>query len=209
MLRCLSLAFLLIAFAAPASAVTFTFDCISGNSASDCGIGESQLGLEVLDLGGGQISITISNEGADFNSVANVYVNDGLGALLALASIIDGAGVSFEEGGAPGNVPAGNEVGFDADFAASATAPKPKTGENPGEMVTLVFDLASGYSFADVIIGLTSGELRVATHVIAFESGKSESFVNNTVPGGVPEPSSLALLGLVVGAFAWRGRGRA
>jgi len=50
----------------------------------------------------------------------------------------------------------------------------------------------------DVLDWLQSGELRVGLHVINFDSGGSESFVNEPVP----EPGSLGLLCLSIGGLA-------
>lgn len=207
MLRLAALAlFAALSFASSASATTFSFDCITGSgSSTNCNIGEAQLALEVTAAGPGQVSFTLSNTGSEDLSAAQLYFDDGLGLLASVVSVVDGSGVDFEEGGTPANLPGGNSYGFDAEYVFSAENPAPFEGVNPGEEVTVVFTLAAGKTLADVLAAIGSENLRVGVHGIAFENGKSKSFIND--PVGVPEPAA-ALLLLAGGAAALAQRRR-
>lgn len=204
-----ALAALATVSASGASAAPIQFGCISGSSAADCAIGEVQLSADVVaGPGANQASFTFFNVGSSAASITDIYFDDG--TLLGIASITSSAGVSFSQGATPGNLPAGNNASppfvATAGFTADSNAPVQPSGVNPGEWVTIVFDLQSGGTIADVLAELADGSLRIGVHVQGFASGGSESFVNTPVP----EPSGLSVLALT-GAFtaAHRARRRA
>jgi hypothetical protein len=129
-----------------------------------------------------------------------------------LDSIINGPGVDFSVEASPKNLPGGNVSGFKATYigvTADSNAPVQPNGVNPGETLQIVFDIAVGFSFQDVLKELNglapastdpADALRIGLHVQGFADGGSESFVNTGEGGGgpasVPEPGSLALLAL-------------
>jgi hypothetical protein len=169
--------------------------------AGDCDAGEAQFQVELTaGPGANQVSFTFTNSGPDDSSITVVYFDDG--TLLSLASIVDGTGVDLESGASPGNLPAANNASppFEATagLVAGSQPPVQPNGVNPGEELTLIFDLLGGKTLADTEAAIGDGSLRIGLHVQGFESGGSESFVS--VP--VPEPSvslvlGAALLGLV------------
>jgi hypothetical protein len=182
--------------ASSARAATFGFGCITNNSATDCGIGEAQLAVEVTDAGGGQVRFKFTNStGGAASSITDVYFDDG--ALLDLATLENGSGVAFSEDASPPDLPGGEDAvppfNVTSGFLADSDNPPPTNGVNPGEMLGVVFTLQGGQTFADVLDDLASGALRIGIHVQAFQSGGSESFINDPDPV-VPEPSGLVLL---------------
>ena len=185
--------------AVPAHAATLSFDCITNNLAGDCAIGEAQLSVDVTDVGSGQVLFTFNNSGPGASSIADVYFDDG--TLLGIASIDNSdSGVDFAQLASPGNLPGANNATppfqTTAGFSADSNPPVQPNGVNPGEFLGITFDLQAGGTFADVLSELTTGELRVGIHVQGYESGGSESFVNNPVP--VPAAIWLFGSGLLV-----------
>lgn len=176
--------------------VVYSFGNITGNDVANAAAGESQLFVEVDPVGLTQISFEFTNAGPAAMSITDIYFDDG--TLLGIASIINGgSGVSFSQGSSPPNLPGGNTLAIPfnttAGFSADSNPPAQPNGVNPGESVTIIFNLIGGMTYADAINALnTPGDhLRIGIHVQGFANGGSESFVNN-----VPTPGSLALLGL-------------
>jgi hypothetical protein len=201
----------LLAVLAPfAQAEIFSFDCITNNNATNCGIGEAQLQVEVKAGGGAnQVAFVFTNSGPAASSITDVYFDDG--SLLGIASITDsGAGVDFSQGASPGNLSGGNTIDFNATsgFTADSNPPTQPNGVNPGESLTITFNLVSGQTLSNTLAALAlglanpgvdvAGGLRIGIHVQGFAGGGSESFVNNGPGGQVPEPGSVLLFGTVL-----------
>lgn len=185
--------------------VTFSFDNISANVVADADIGEAQLQVTVSDAGG-QVLFTFTNSGPDASSITAVYFDDG--SLFGIASIDNSdAGVAFTQLASPGNLPSANSASppfvTTVGFSADSDSPVQPNGVNPGESLGILFDLNGG-TFADVLLELASGDLRIGIKVQGYSGGGSESFVNNgPVNGGpngpvngVPEPATIFLLGM-------------
>ncbi|MFM2061542.1 MAG: hypothetical protein RLZZ507_1212 [Cyanobacteriota bacterium] len=206
--------------AAPAKAVQLTFDNISGNNAADALVGETQLFLDVTDATGGetltsnQALFRFSNVGPAASSITQIYFEDLLDSLSSIVTpIIDsGAGVSFSVATGNLNLPSGNDpnVNFTEEFGVKPNNPVQPNGVNPGEWVSVLFNLAPGKTLQNVFDDLSSGDLRVGFHVQGFAGGGSEAFVNNplsTVPPqppvtSVPEPTTTGAL-LLTGLAAF------
>jgi hypothetical protein len=189
----------------PAAALTLGFGCITNNLAGDCTIGEAQLEVEVTaGPGANQVSFKFTNSGPSASSITDVYFDDG--TLLGIASIVNGAGVDFAQYASPPDLPGGNSISppfqVTAGFLADSNPPAQPNGVNPGEMLTIIFDLQGGGVLQDILDELGDGTLRIGIHVQGYSSGGSESFVN------VPEPALglLLALGLLGGGWIRKAR---
>jgi hypothetical protein len=173
----------------PASAVTLDFFaiCEEGNAAM---VGEQQFRLDVEQADTDMVSFTIRNLGPEPSVISEVYFDDGY---LSFDSFIESAGVDYEVGASPGDLPGGNSItpNFDADLAFQAMNPSPFNGIGPDEWLTIVMDLDAGTTFADVLDDLLGPDLRVGLHAQAFMDDESCSFVNNPIP----IPGAVWLLG--------------
>ena len=185
---------------ANAAMQTFGFSNITGNDINDAMAGEAQLSVTISDegVGAGQVAFIFTNVGPDSMSITDVYFDDG--SLLGIASIINGSGVAFSQGASPGDLPGGNSVGFmaTAGFTADSDPPAQPNGVNPGETLTIVFNLIAGQTYADVIaamgIGFGEGGLVIGIHVQGFAGGGSEAFITDGPPDEmVPLPAGVAL----------------
>lgn len=179
------------------AATTYTFFCLTGNSAADCAVGENQLSVDVSSAAVGEVSFTFYNNGPADSSIADIYFDDG--TLLGISSLVDSddgvgghAGVDFSVGASPPNLPGRNNISpsfeVTAGFLADSDPPVQPNGINPGEWLTINFDLQGSQTLNDVIDQLTTGQLRIGLHVQGFSGGGSESFVNN--PTAVPLPAA-------------------
>lgn len=190
-----------------AAADTVSFGpCITNNNVVDCNT-NAQYTVIVTAVGSTQVSFQFLNSGPAPSSITDIYFDDG--TLLGIASITNGTGTSFSQGASPGDLPGGNNISpafqTTAGFLADSNPPAQPNGVNPGEFVTIVFDLQSGKTFADVLSDLNSGALRIRIHVQGFTGGGSESFVNTpTPPPPIPEPATVLLLGTGLAGAATR-----
>jgi hypothetical protein len=182
-----------------AHAAVYGFQGITLNDAGNVGIGEAQLSVEVTSPNAGQVLFTFHNVGTGASVIEQVFFEEGM--LGGLASIVNSAGVSFSQD-LPGaaNLPGGNSLSpkFVESFSAAADSPAPTNGVNntvtDSETVGLLFDLADGTTFGDVLAELGGSTFRVGLHVIAYSNGGSESFINGPAEITVPEPATAALV---------------
>ena len=200
----LALATAVLLFGGAAHAIGFS--CITGNNATQCGIGEAQFSATLADLGAQKVSITFANSGPIASFIGRVYIDDDAGAFVSIASITNGLGTDFIIGGNPSNLPGGNTVTPAFTATARATADSPGTGKDgadPGESFALILSLNGGKSFANVLSALDGGTIRLGIHGQGLGAGTrglggSESFVNGGGPA-IPEPGAMLLF--AVGAL--------
>ena len=173
----------------PAYAVSYSFVGLTNTSGVNTAAGVSQLSVAVTSFSSSQVDFTFTNTGSAAMSITDIYFDDG--SLLALAAVIDGAGVDFEPGATPPNLPGGNLASpafvTTAGFSADSEPPAQTNGVNPGENVKIRFTLQSGKTFANVLADLYTGALRIGIHVQAFANEGSESFLHTSpvLPSGV------------------------
>jgi hypothetical protein len=176
------------------AAEVYPFEVFSNNG-SYYNSPDLDLYVEVFEVDG-QAGFTFYNESLIDSSIARIYFDGG--SLLGIVDITEGGGTSFSLPATPGNLPGGNslEAPFITTdgFSIGSDAPRPHSGVDPGEWVTITFDLMNGGPFQSVIDELDTGALRIGIHVIALPDGSSEGAI------AVPEPATIFLLGL--GALA-------
>ena len=186
-----------------AYAQNYSFSCITNNLSADCSTGEAQFGMTVSD-GGSVVNFLFTNTGALASSITDIYFDWSSSAYaLTAGTLTASAGVVFEWGASPADLPGGNSILFSSDLSSQSTPPPQPSGVNPGEWLNIAF---SG-SYANLLTGLNSSGLRVGLHTQGYQGGGSESFVN--VPA-IPEPETYAMLiaGLGLMAFVARRRQR-
>lgn len=198
-----------------AEALTLGVSNITGNNSTNSLIGETQLQIEITDSSGGengtasQALFKFLNIGPAAASITQIYFdhNDSNPLLAGISSITNGPGTRFEAPRKVGNLPGGNPIGFDEDFSIepSSQGGTQPNGVNPGEHVSVLFNLAPNKTLADVFAAVYSSELKVGFHVQGYANGGSESFVNEVPseeePTEVPEPGLALGLAAMVGAL--------
>jgi hypothetical protein len=174
----------------------------------DGDIGQTQLFVELTDMGN-QVEFMFTNIGPQASSITDVYFDDG--TLLSIAFITGMSGlVEFTQYASPPDLPGGNNVSppfvTTAGFSADSDSPIQPLGVNPGEFLSIKFDLQDDGVFDDVFNELASGELRIGIHVQGFNSGGSESFINNGIVddnGKIPAPGAFVLCGIGIVYVNW------
>lgn len=198
--------------AAANGASTYSFGAITANSVNGPAIGAAQLSVTVDTGGAGLVSFVFKNTGATSCFIGNVYWDDAPTQLLTgISSIVNGPGVLMVAGGSPSNLPAGNTVNFDANYASKKSGAA-SNGVNPGEQVEYLMSLASGKTLFDVTsaldLGTTAG-MRLGIHLQGLPGGASESFVNkvpesNQTSVPLPSAAGLGFAGLAVSGLRRR-----
>ncbi len=196
-------AFVVLPQDASAVSVTYGFVPVTDNNAVNTATAGQYL-VDVSDEGisATQVKFTFRNTGPARSSIADIYFDDEAPVLLGFSSLINGSGVNFSPGASPSNLPGGNTISFDANFGTDSNAPTQPNGINPGETLTIIFNLLNGNDYADVTAALNAGSaanhgtgLRIGIHVQGFRGGGSESFVTKgNPPTGVPDGGSTAIL---------------
>lgn len=210
----LGVALLLLLSTAPARALTYTytFDAITSNNPANAAAGEAQLRMDVTgEPGSNTVTFTFYLDGDIPMSITGIYFYDGV---LGISST-SFAGFTWE-----GNVSYTTQrirpphlpgFGLQASvvFKARSTPPISNNGINPGESLSIAFNLAEGYDISSVVNALNGwltdhtfdpGDLVVGLHVQAINAAgrqTSESFVVGELVGvsPVPLPGSALLLG--------------
>ncbi len=169
-----------------------SFDCITLNLASDCGIGEAQLSGSVVASNGDAL-LTIQMTGLADGVVERVFIESSIVSAISFSGSGGGGIVNFTGDGSPGTLPGGTGVGFVTAVSASADNPSPSNGighhnqDDTSPQSGMFLLTLLGGDFNDLL-----SDLRVGVHVTAFESDGSESFVTQLVP----EPSTALLFGV-------------
>lgn len=196
----------ILAFLAPAANATtvLSFAAVTDNDpAAVATAGQYSVAVSAVEGNPNQVAFQFFNDGSSnaTASITGIYFDDG--TLLGIAQVINGTGVVFSQGASPRDLPGGNQAAppfeVTAGFAADSDSPTSPNGVNAGETVTIIFNLQSGGTIAEVLSELATGELRIGIHVQSLPPGDdgSESFINTPL---VPEPGLLAMAG--IGALA-------
>jgi hypothetical protein len=189
-----------------ASAATFSFSCFSLNSPTDCNILESQISVDITQTAD-WINFKFLNSGPEASFIDGLYFADPPPSLLGGAPkfVYSDAGIKFSAGCSPGDLP--NKWG--TTYCSDADAPAPKNGANPDEWVQVSYLLKNPatQSLATVVNYINAGTFDIGIKVQGFASGGSEWGVVAPPRTTVPEPGTLALLGIGVAAMVVRRRG--
>ena len=205
---------------ARANYVEFSFKAVTNNPMPEpISAIESQLSLVVTNqnydgyiIGSGQLGLILYNTGLLTSDVHEIYVDDGVFAGVAPTIYQSNSDLlPYPAGLAPGNLP-GAPPGFVATALYSADNGN-GDGLDNGESVALVFDLASGKTWSDIMAAINEGfinnyesldsltDLAIGLHVRSIGSdGQSQSFVMTPLPATI----LLGLLGLGMGGWKLR-----
>ena len=99
-------------------------------------------------------------------------------------------------------LPGGNPIGFTPHntYSVNADPARPKNGLHYEDYVSILFDMADGISFTDIIAEIDGQSLGIGIHAQSLPGGGSASFST------IPEPLTLSLLG--IGALLIRNKRR-
>jgi hypothetical protein len=183
-----------VAAPASASADIFGFNCLSNNNAADCATLEAQFTVDITQSGD-LINFMLANSGPNASFLDGVYFSDPPSSLLDgdNPTITKSGTVMFSEGCHPNDLPGDWGTTYCADRDGGAA-----NGVNPGEWVMISYELVdpSTTSLATILARIADGTFDIGIKVQGFSRGGSEWGVIEGPPTDVPEPASLALLGI-------------
>ena len=186
-----------LALAGEASAVVIPFTAYNATAPG--------LDLSVdVTVDGGVASFAFSNDSTGDSAgavAARIYFETGLGALgLSNPTIVGGTGVSFStDYPGPGSPPAGNTINWAGElYAIGAEEPPPQNGLGVGDSLLVTFDYSG--TIDDLVAALTnsSGDARIAAHVLDCVDGNSCAAVTTPVPLPAALPALLSALGMLI-----------
>lgn len=183
-------------------AVPIYFSNLTNNSALDL---SGQLYGDVEQTGT-SASLTFYNDvdSGIYSSITDIYFDYDSGVVTSGWTINESAGVEYSEYAAPGNLPGGQSIGFDADYSADSDSPAiTANGVNAtGESVTFLATLADGF---DLLSAIYEGAFRIGLHIQAIEDGYDNSDSYTSV---VPLPAAAWLFGSALIGFMVTSRRR-
>ena len=187
-------------FSLPLSAamVEYGFERVTNNNTEDL---SGQLFIGILDsteanstfglsLAANEILFTVRNDVGITSNIAEVYFDDGLLGPSVVENSLGGF-TNFSGGGAaPGNLPGGADIGFNAtqEFSADVNPGPPNNGVNQSvDLLGIVLGLGSYADFNAVVAAVDNGDLRFGYHVRTIGvAGDSDSYVSVIpIPAGI------------------------
>ena len=194
---------LFILFASsPAHAVLVEFEAF--NYPTEYEDSAFELYAEVLAVDQDTVRIELYNDSLMPSSIQAIYFEEGV--LAEIVEIELGLGTDFQVQDTISNLPASHKLDpiFDTAFAVTSCPPDSHSGIEPDQYIAIVFDLVDDATFEDLIGLIDSGDLRIGLRIrtnpsivvvpdVVEEASDYSSFSAVNV---IPEPSTLALLGL-------------
>lgn len=203
---CLFACLAVLVAASAQAGISYGFNPV-GTSISGAG-----LTLDVSDAGGGQVAFSFSNQGLTPHvSIVNVYWDyHGYDAFSGITSVSGSSGVNYLDKSGnfieanPWDLPGGKSIdpAFSSSFGLSPDSKggKVKNGVGTGETLDVLWSMAPGADYQNLIGAINAGEVRVALHVQDLRGGDSESLVSAP---SVPLPPAVWLFGTgLVGLYA-------
>lgn len=200
--QALAICALLLLISVTAQATLYNFDIFTDNGGFDySGDPGADFSVDVFN-GAGTAKFKIMNNSTVGGIITSVYFDNGTVLSMAASPIFDFSGtVVFEQPATPSELPGANLVspvfettvppsGPSEAFSIDSAAPV-SNGIDPGEYVTILFNLQPGFDINDTIAAMNDGSLRIGLHIQSFDDALSTSQSAVT-----PEPATLLMLGL-------------
>lgn len=192
-------AILVGSFASVATAARVDLEVYENQSGAD--VSGLDLWVDVL-AAGADVDFVFHNDSSISSIITQIYFEDGLDALIANGSIFnESAGVDFKIGATPSDPPGGNTIGWMGTYFSVGRENPVSNGINPGETLTLRFDLVGGATVDAIVAALGTTGTRIAEHIQSLPTGASVAAVTVPVPVAVG-PGLVLLAGL--GLYRYR-----
>ena len=192
-----------IATSAPASAVSFSFNNISGGDP----VGDAfakDFSFDVTDNGSGTVLFKFLNNASSTQALKQVAFsvdNSVPGILSNIALNVGNSGIVDFELSTKNLSQSNNIPGWDGTTFGAETNGGNSNAVQPGESLGITF---TG-NYNAVLAAINAGTLKLGIHVGSLPNDASDSYVNGvpTSSTSVPEPSNLFGVGLAFGIATW------